>query len=293
MLDDFRQRLRDRRGQYSLRRHVARLKREGRLSRIGAGTLAAVIAAGVAFAQCQSSSITGPSEEVTESNVPGAPAGGSVSLSGGSSNDNDSDTDGDSDSEDSDSDKLVPGLDSDSDGDSDSDNVPILDPPPLEFEEKTFQRDVVFTGANPCNGETYEARGTRRDHVKSTIASDYFESRHRFQDKFQGFAVIDLPPRPTRYKGEDEHDHHIKVVFAEGSDDELETEEELVAVGPEPDWTLKYHERRKIDMANPMNSRYEVRARGRCKGTCTLPGGCPDVDFKLSSFQEIEVPPLP
>jgi hypothetical protein len=292
MFDEFQRRLRDRRGRYSLRRHIARLKRERRLPQISAGVLAAVIAAGVAFAQCQSSSITGPSEQASEPSIPGATAGGSVSPAH-NSNDSDSDTDGDSDSEDSDSDKLIPGLDSDSDGDSDSDNIPDLEPPPLQFEEKTFQRDLVFTGANPCNGETYEAQGTRRDHFKSTATADVFESRHRFQDKFQGFAVIDLPPRPTRYKGEDEHDHYTKVVWAEGSDSELETEEELVAVGPEPDWTFKYYERRKIDMTNPMNSRYEVRARGRCKGKCTLPGGCPDVDFKLSSFREIEVPPLP
>lgn len=293
MLDQFRQRWRDRRGQYSLRGHIARLKRERRLVRVGAGALAAVIVAGVAFGQCQSN-ITGPSE-VTESSVPGAPAGGSLSLSSGSSNDSDSDTDGDSDSEDSDSDKLIPGLDSDSDGDSDSDNIPILDPPeppPLEFEFKeAFQ--MVFTGANPCNGETYEARGTRLVDFKSTTTTDYFEARERIKDKFQGFAVIDLPPRPTRYKGEDEHDHYMKFVLTESSDDELETEEELVAVGPEPDWTLKFYRRRYVDMRNPRNSRFEVRARGRCKGKCTLPGGCPDVNFKVESFEETEVPPLP
>jgi hypothetical protein len=292
MLNELRQRLRDRRGRYSLPRHLARLKREGRLPRIGAAAVAAIFAAAVSFGRCQSPSITGPSE-VAESSFSGTPAGGSVSPSSYSSNDHDSDSDSDSDSEDSDSDKIVPGLDSDSDGDSDSDNVPIVDVPPLKFEEKTFQRDVVFTGSNPCNGETYEARGTRRDHIQMAVAPDYFESRHRIHDKFQGFAVLDLPPRPTKYRGEDYHDHYEKVVFAERSDYLLVTAEELVAVGSEPDWTLTYFERRYVDVMKPWNSRYVIAAKGRCKGKCTLPGGCPDVEFKVVSNQEIEVLPLP
>jgi hypothetical protein len=52
----------DRRGgKYSFRKHFARLKREGRLARIGLGAFAVLVVGGITFARCQSSGITGPS----------------------------------------------------------------------------------------------------------------------------------------------------------------------------------------------------------------------------------------
>ncbi len=86
MLDGFRQRLRDRsprdrRAKYSLRAHVARLRREGRLPQIALAAVAVLTIGGLAFARCQDS-ITGPSAPVAETPAGGAvTAGGSVTTS--------------------------------------------------------------------------------------------------------------------------------------------------------------------------------------------------------------------
>lgn len=75
MLDEFRQRMKDRRGRYSLRKHIGRLRREGRLPQIGLAAVAVLTIGGLAFARCQNS-ITGP-ETVAET-----PAGGAGTASG-------------------------------------------------------------------------------------------------------------------------------------------------------------------------------------------------------------------
>ena len=64
----------DRRGEYSFRRHFARLKQEGRLPRIAAAVAAVMIAGGVTFGQCGGNSITGPSTSTTSAGGSVAPA---------------------------------------------------------------------------------------------------------------------------------------------------------------------------------------------------------------------------
>lgn len=256
MFKEYWQHRRDRRGDYSFTRHLGRLKREGRLPQIGLSALAVVLVAGVTFARCESN-ITGPSETAADAGpIQGPSQGGTISSTGpshGSGND--------------------PGLET--------------------FRQRTVQRNVVFIGVNPCNGDAVRAEGTRREKLTLiTRAPDYFESRSHIWDNFRGFAINDPFPPPTRYKGEDEHEHN-QVITPTKTDDEVETEEHLIAIGPEPNWKLYFYERRRTDLLQPWNTRVEYRAKASCSSRCSLPQGCIDREMSLASFNEVELPSLP
>jgi hypothetical protein len=74
MLDGFGRRFRERRSKYSLRKHIGRLRREGRLPQIGLAAVAVLTIGGLAFARCQGDSITGPSAPAAEDRAPGVTA---------------------------------------------------------------------------------------------------------------------------------------------------------------------------------------------------------------------------
>ena len=126
MFNEFRQRVRDRREQYSLRRHFGRLERERRLPHLRAGTLAPIIGAGMTFGQSQSSNIPGPGENLTTSNAGGA---ANASL--------------------------------------------VSEPDAFTFQEKTVQRNVVFTGVNPCNGDAVRLEGSRYEKIRISAGVTY------------------------------------------------------------------------------------------------------------------------
>jgi hypothetical protein len=237
MLNELRQRLRERRGQYSVKRHIARLGREGRLPQIGAGALAVTLIAVVSFGQCQSSTITGPSEEAAVPNT-------SLTLA----------------------------------------------PDEVTFEEKTVQRNVVFIGVNPCNGDAVRLEGRRFEKIRISASVASFETYHKIRDWcLKGFALND--PR-QKYNGTDEHEHRMKITTA-GLDDVLETEEELIALGPEPDWKLKIYQRYRARYDDPLNMKVEFRSRASCANQCAIPGGCLDRDFTLVAADEFPISDLP
>ncbi|HZO17573.1 MAG TPA: hypothetical protein VFB46_01205 [Gemmatimonadaceae bacterium] len=245
MLREVRQRLRERRGEYSLRRHVARLRREGRLPRIGAGVLFAVLVAGATFAQCDTTSITGPVEDVALSSAPVA------TVTSGS---------------------LAP------------------EPERLEFKEKTVQRNVIFTGVNPCNGDAVRLEGTRYESIRISVGAGYFDSHHRIRDWCMRGYAIGNPEQ--KYTGRDEHEHHLKITTA-GLDEEFETWESLKALGSEPDWKLRLYQRYKARYDDPLNVRVEFRSRASCEHNCTLPEGCVDREFTLVTADEFPISALP
>ncbi len=245
MLREVRQRLRERRGEYSLRRHVARLRREGRLPRIGVGVLFAVVVAGATFAQCDTTSITGPVEDVALSSAPVA------TVTSGS---------------------LAP------------------EPERLEFKEKTVQRNVIFTGVNPCNGDAVRLEGTRYESIRISVGAGYFDSHHRIRDWCMRGYAIGNPEQ--KYTGRDEHEHHLKITTA-GLDEEFETWEYLKALGSEPDWKLRLYQRYKARYDDPLNMRVEFRSRASCEHNCTLPEGCVDREFTLVTADEFPISALP
>jgi hypothetical protein len=74
------QRSQDRRQRYSFRKHLNRLRQTGRLKQIGAVAAAAIVLAGISFARCQSSKITGPAETKAPQPSTGPSATTTVSL---------------------------------------------------------------------------------------------------------------------------------------------------------------------------------------------------------------------
>jgi hypothetical protein len=260
MLREFRRRFGDRRHGYSLRGHIARLKQEGRLPQIAFGAIAVFIVGGLTFGRCDSANITGPNETTAE-----APT---TTASGGS---------------------VVPAHSS-GDDDDDDDGVGLPEET-FTFSEKTVQRNVVFTGVNPCNGDAVRAEGTRYEKIKITARGDYFDSHHEIEDYFRGFAVNNPV---QKYKGEDEHEHDMTIT-ANGLDDQLETEEYLKAIGPEPDWKLEVEQRYRVRFDEPRDMKVYFRARASCMPTsrCTVVGGCVDREFTTVSSDETEVRSLP
>lgn len=253
MFKEYWQHRRDRRGDYSFSKHLGRLKREGRLPRLGLATLAVVLVAAVTFGQCESS-ITGPSETAANGGTIDGPA-----LTG----------------------SITPPI-----GTPDGGNGDV-------FKQRTVERNVVFVGVNPCNGDAVRAVGTRYEALTLIVREpSYFESRSRIKDRFYGYAINDPPPHPTRYKGEDEHEHN-EVISPTRLETEVETHEHLIALGPEPDWKLFFYERRRTDPTRPLHTKIDYRAKASCSYRCSLPGGCVDREMSLASFSETEIPSIP
>jgi hypothetical protein len=160
----------------------------------------------------------------------------------------------------------------------------------LEFKEKTVQRNVVFTGVNPCNGDAVRLEGIRYEKIRISVGAGYFESHHQIRDWcMRGFALNE----PTqKYTGRDEHEHHLKITPA-GLDETFETWEQLKALGPEPDWKLRVYQRYKVRYEDPLNMRVEFRSKASCEHNCSLPGGCVDREFTLVSADEFPISELP
>src|SRR5687768_13122467 len=170
MLDGLRHRLKDpreRRGGYSVRKHLGRLQREGRLPQIGLAAVALLTIGGLAFGQCDASSLTGPSSSFTEAPSATVGAGGSVATSTAS-------------------------LGAET------------------FRENTMDREFVFTGVNPCNGEPVIARGKRHDRIAATVsASGSFDADHHLNDSFKSVAIdaqgVEVTDPDREYVGGDVH----------------------------------------------------------------------------------------
>ena len=253
MLDGFRQILRDRtprerRGRYSVRKHVSRLHREGRLPQIGLAVVAVLTIGGLAFGQCDASSIAGPSP-VTETTVAGAvTAGGSVNTS-------------------------TAGLGAET------------------FRDNTVNREFVFTGINPCNGEPVIARGRRHDRIAATVsASGSFDADHHLNDAFKSVAIdaqgLEVTDPELEYVGGDVHNDRMSVNFLDGTTSHRElTNERLSRRGGGDHWVLHLDQRTEFTVEDP-EPKITIKGHASCPPTsrCSLADGCPDRTFSVTSL---------
>jgi hypothetical protein len=167
------------------------------------------------------------------------------------------------------------------------------------FKERTVQHNLVFTGYNPCNDDQIIAEGTRYENIRVTAGTGYFDSHNKVQDYFKGYAVNDPPPRPTRYKGENEFEHDMRITVLNGIDDEREVEQELNASGSEPDFKLKIYARYRVRPSSNIFDAATPQITYRARATCTTPGncrkndGCPDRDCENTKSEEYEIPSMP
>jgi hypothetical protein len=238
MLDGFRQRLSERRSKYSLRKHIGRLRREGRLPQIGLAAVAVLTIGGLAFARCQDS-ITGPNAPVAETPVGGAvTAGGSVTTPSAS-------------------------LGSET------------------FRENTVERNVVFSGVNPCNGDAVKAFGKRHDKIKIVASATSFAVDHHINDSFRGEAIDDAD---QIYTGSDVHKDNFEIGI-DGVEHRELTNEHLIANGPAPNWILHFHQRSDFRFDDPLNPTVTFKGHASCPSDsrCTVPGGCVDRDLTVLS----------
>ena len=240
----------DRRQKYSLRQHLARLKREGRLPQLGLATVAILLVGGLSFGQCKGDSITGPGEPRTESTT--IPAGGG---------------------------SVAPA-------------TTLFD-----VRERTVQRDFVFQGQNPCNGDPYIVKGTRRTYFRNWAGvnenGQYFSITSVDEDNLKGFAVND---DRQRYEQRDRHEFNFvnKLVYDPPKFDwHRHSEERLKASGEDPDFTMYLHERLKITPLDLSDMTAEYVSKAKCDGRCMQPGGCVEQDFVTISVTETDVPSIP
>jgi hypothetical protein len=238
MLDGFRQRFSERRSKYSLRKHIGRLRREGRLPQIGLAAVAVLTIGGLAFARCQGNSITGPSAPAAEDRAPGVMA------------------------------TVI---------------------------ENTMQRDAVFTGRNPCNGDLVVAKGKRHDKLSNTFSASGFTADHQINDSFKGVPLdaqgVEVTDPEFEYVGSDVHSDKMVVNFLDGTTTthrEL-TNEHLSRRGGGDHWVLHVDQRMRFS-GDPTNPTVDVEVKGHAscpdKTHCKLPDGCPDQAFTF-------VPPPP
>jgi hypothetical protein len=177
--------------------------------------------------------------------------------------------------------------------------LPGTDVPDDAFtiKEKTVQHDVVFVGENPCNGDIIEARGTRYEALRVTAGTGYFDSHSRIKDYFKGFAVNDPDPPPTRYKGENEVEHDMRITLTSGIDEEREVEQDLKSPsGSDPDYKLRVYMRVRVRPGdNPFYARQVTyRARATCSvEKCRKSGGCGDRDCETRETKIFDIPSIP
>jgi hypothetical protein len=247
MLKGFRMKSGDRRQKYSLRKHIGRLKQEGRLPQITLAAIVVVVAGGIAFGQCDSSSITGPSESVATS--PSSPAGTSASGSVASA----------------------------SLGGSDN------------FSENTVQRDVMFSGVNPCNGELVVAKGRRHEKTTLTASANSFTADVLLNDSFKSVVLneagVEVNEPDLEYVGSDVHKDRYTVGL-DGIQYRQLTNEHLKRRDG-PNWIFHLHQTSNVSYTNPQNASVSMRGHASCPPTsrCTMPdGNCPDRVFTLVSL---------
>lgn len=228
MLREVRERLRERRREYSLGRHLARLRREGRLSRVALTGLAFVAIGSVAFAHCDGSRLTGPSDLADETPIASTvTVGGSVASAGSET-----------------------------------------------YKENIVERNVVFSGVNPCNGDVVTAIGKRHDRIRIVASPTSFAVDHHLNDSFRGEAINDPD---QEYTGSDVHNDRFEVGI-DGVEHRELTNEHLISQGPAPNWILHFHQRSDFRFSDPLNPTVTYRAHASCppESACMLPGGCVD-----------------
>ena len=241
MLDGIRQRLkdrksRDRRGEYSLRKHLGRLRREGRLPQIGLASVALLTVGGLTFGRCDASDITGPSAPVASTETRGAVTPSAATFS--------------------------------------------------ETEkENTVERNVVFTGVNPCNGDAVVANGRRHDKftsraVVSPTGEVTIEIDHHLNDSFKGLAANN--PEQL-YTGSDVHRDRF-VLGTDGADHPDMTNEHIISQGSAPNWILHMRQKSRVRFDDPLNPTVTFEGHASCPPTsaCTIAGGCIDRPLSVS-----------
>lgn len=236
MLQGFRQRLDERRGKYSLLKHIGRLRREGRLPRVGLAAAAVLAVGGFAFARCEASSITGPSEQLAEAPRTTAISGGDVATATVGSE---------------------------------------------TFRENTVERNVVFVGINPCNGDAVRAFGKRHDRFKAAVSPTSATLDHHINDSFRGEAINN----PTQvYTGSDVHQDRA-AIGVDGVEHRELTNEHLISQGPAPNWILHVQQRSDLRFTDPVNPVVTFSGHASCppQSRCTREGGCPDAVMSVES----------
>lgn len=237
MLDGLRHRLKDpreRRGGYSVRKHLGRLRREGRLPQIGLAAVALLTIGGLAFGQCDASSLTGPSAS-SEAPLTSTVAGGSVTSAASVGSET--------------------------------------------FKENTVERNVVFSGINPCNGDMVRAIGKRHDKIRIVATPTSFTTDHHINDSFRGEAVND----PSQaYTGSDVHTDRFEFGI-DGVEHRELTNEHLIAQGQAPNWILHVHQRSDFRFEDPLNPVVTFKGHASCppESPCTLAGGCVDRELEV------------
>lgn len=167
----------------------------------------------------------------------------------------------------------------------------------FDVKERTVQRDFVLQGQNPCNGDPYVVRGTRRSYFRNWAGvnenGEYFNITSVDEDDLKGFAVNDSR---QRYEHRDKHEFNFrnKLVYDPPKFDwHRHSEEKIKAIGSDPDFTMYFHERLKITPLDPSDMRAEYISKAKCDGQCTQPGGCVEQDFATVSVTETDIPSVP
>lgn len=149
------------------------------------------------------------------------------------------------------------------------------------FKENTVERNVVFSGVNPCNGDLVKAFGKRHDKIKIVASPTSFAADHHINDSFRGEAIED----PTQaYTGSDVHTDRFEIGI-DGVEHRELTNEHLISQGPAPNWILHVHQRSDFRFDDPLNPTVSFKAHASCppESQCTMPGGCVDRELSVAS----------
>ena len=160
------------------------------------------------------------------------------------------------------------------------------------FRENTVDRNAVFVGVNPCNGEPVVARGSRHDRISATVtAAGNFEADHHINDSFKSVATdaqgVEVADPEAEYVGGDVHNDRLSVDFVEGVTSHRElTNERLSRRGGGDHWVLHMDQRSEFRADDPLNPTVSIKGHASCPPTsqCRLPDGCPDQAFSLMSL---------
>lgn len=162
--------------------------------------------------------------------------------------------------------------------------------PVPSFRENTVDRDFLFTGQNPCNGDPVVARGHRHDKYSITVsaAGDVSIDNH-INDAFKSVPVdaqgIEVADPELEYVGSDVHNSKFTVNFPDGASRREITNEHLSRRGGGDHWVLHIDQRTEFSADDFDNPKVEVKGHASCpdKTRCTSPGDCPDRAFTIIS----------
>jgi hypothetical protein len=159
------------------------------------------------------------------------------------------------------------------------------------FRENTVNREFVFTGVNPCNGEPVVARGKRHDRIAATVSlSGNFDADHHLNDSFKSVAIdaqgVEVADPDLEYVGGDVHNDRMSVNFLEGTTSHRElTNERLSRRGGGDHWVLHLDQRSEFTVENP-EPKITITGHASCPPTsrCSLSDGCPVRTFSVTSL---------